>query len=167
MELVEIVSQLIFSIVLIVLVWLAVVKYIKYLNQKAIIDYKTYTTGIGIKRYVDETLNEYITESMEEILTTDPMYISAVSLNSELETDLIKKVSKQVLTFMPESFKDQMRMVYDIDRTVNAKGETGLTNIVVRKTYLLVLKSSVAVNSGNNPGDNLQDIANVINNKSE
>lgn len=165
MELISIVSQMVFNIILVVLAWVAVARIIKYLNQKSIIDYKTYNIGTGIKHYVDETLGEYITDAMEEIITTDPKFIGSPALNSDLEIELIKRTSHQVLSFMSESFKDQMRMVYDIDRPIKIdnKFESGLTNIVTRRVYLEVLKISVATNNANS---GLKDIANYIN-KSE
>ena len=42
-------------------------KAIQYYNQKSIFDYKVYMTSMGLKKYVDDTLDEYITDSMEEI----------------------------------------------------------------------------------------------------
>lgn len=162
MELISILSQMVFNIVLVILVWIAVARMIKYLDQKSIIDYKIHNIGIGLKHYVDETLNEYITDAMEEIITTDPKYIGTPALNSELEADLIKKIANQVLTFMPEAFKDQMRMVYDIDRPIvtNKKVEKCLVNIVTRKVYSAVLRVSVATNNANG---GLKDIADSIN----
>lgn len=142
----------------IVFIFLAVRKIIAYYNQKTIIDYKSYITSMGIKHYVDDTLDEYITDALEEIVTTDPKYIGAETINSENEKDLLQKVTNQVVTFLPESFAEQMRKVYNIDIMVD--NVPGMIDIITRKTYLKIMTLAVKANSMKDQEMNINQIIN-------
>ena len=153
------VISIIFICILILLILGLIVlkKIINYFNKKYELDYKVYLTSTGIKNYVDTTLDEYITDALEEIVTTDPEYIGKHVINPAAEKDLLTKVVHQVIIFMPESFKEQMRKVYNIDIIVDS-GTTGLIDIVTRKAYVKILTLAVAANSVKKDTMNIQDI---------
>lgn len=143
----------------IVLLFLAIRKAISYYNQKSVMDYKQYMTSMGIKHYVDETLDEYITDALEEIITTDPNYIGLETINSENEKDLLQKVTNQVVTFLPESFAEQMRKVYNIDILVD-NNVPGMIDIITRKTYLKIMTLAVKANSMKSEQTSINQILN-------
>lgn len=127
-------------------------KAIQYYNQKSILDYKVYMTSMGLKKYVDDTLDEYITDSMEECLTTNPKFIDKNYVNSDDEKELLSIILTQVIMYIPESFKEQMRNVYNIDRIVDEDGTTGFTDLVTRRVYNKILTLTVAANTVKDQG---------------
>lgn len=141
------ISILILSITFVAAIVLIGRKIIQYYNQRAILDYKAYIIGMGLKKYVDDTLNEYIMDSIEENITTNPKYIEKTTLNSKDELELLTKVVNQVIIFMPESFKEQMRKVYDIDRVIDDAGNIGLNDIVTRRAYSKIMALAISANS--------------------
>lgn len=122
-------------------------KAIQYYNQKSILDYKRYITSMGLKKYVDDTLDEYITDFIEEYLTTNPKYIDKTYINSEDEKELLQNILTQVIMYIPDSFKEQMRNVYNIDRIIDNDGTTGFTDIITRKVYNKILTLAVTANT--------------------
>ena len=102
---------------------------------------------MGLKKYVDDTLDEYITDFIEEYLTTNPKYIEKTFINSEDEKELLQNILTQVIMYIPESFKEQMRNVYNIDRIVDNDGTTGFTDLVTRKVYNKILTLAVTANT--------------------
>lgn len=147
------------SIVGLILIFLMTRQIIFYYKQKSVLDYKVYVSSMGIKHYVDETLDEYITDSLEEIVTTDPKYIGKQTINSENEKDLLQKVVNQVIIFLPESFEEQMRKVYKID-IVTEDGISGLIDIVTRKAYVKIMALAVRANSMKEDTTNINEILN-------
>lgn len=122
-------------------------KAIQYYNQKSILDYKVYMTSMGLKKYVDDTLDEYITDFIEEYLTTNPKYIDKTYVNSEDEKELLSAILTQVIMYIPESFKEQMRNVYNIDRIIDNDGTTGFTDLITRRVYNKILTLAVTANT--------------------
>lgn len=149
-ELIHLIFDCCIAIVLIVIIFAVIIvarKAIQYFNQKSILDYKVYMTSMGLKKYVDDTLDEYITDFIEEYLTTNPKYIDKTYINSEDEKELLQTILTQVIMYIPDSFKEQMRNVYNIDRIVDNDGTTGFTDLVTRKVYNKILTLAVTANT--------------------
>ena len=143
---------LIILVSIFILIFKIAIKAIKYYEQKSILDYKVYLTSMGLKNYVDSTLDDYITDFLEEYLTTNPKYINKTYINSDDEREILTDVLTQVIMYIPESFKEQMRNVYNIDRIIDNDGTTGFTDLITRKVYNKILTLSVAANTVKDDG---------------
>lgn len=158
MEMVNSILSILMMVILCTSVTIITIKICKYLKTKTIIDYKNQITSIGIKHYVDQTLNEYIIDALEDEIKTNPNFINKMVITPKDEEFLLKKITEQVMKFMSDSFKEQMRMVYNIDIIVDNKGTIGLFDLVTRKVYHTILEFSIKANTPRSENLNIQTL---------
>ena len=79
-------------------------------------------------------------------------FIDKDYVNSDDEKELLSIILTQVIMYIPESFKEQMRNVYNIDRIVDDDGTTGFTDLVTRRVYNKILTLTVAANTVKDQG---------------
>lgn len=158
MEMVNSILSILMMVILCTSATIITIKICKYLKTKTIIDYKNQITSIGIKHYVDQTLNEYILDALEDEIKTNPDFINKMVITPKDEEFLLKKITEQVMKFMSDSFKEQMRMVYNIDIIVDNKGTIGLFDLVTRKVYHTILEFSIKANTPRSENLNIQTL---------
>lgn len=159
MEIIVSILSVVSQIILIISLILIVIKVYKYYTDKYKLEYKNHLLNLGLKAYVDKTLNEYIIDSLEEEIKINPDFINKIVLTPDDEQTLLKIITTNVLEFMSDTFKEQLRSVYNID-IILEEGQDGLTDIVTRKTYIQILELSIKMNTPRNTNVNIQKMMN-------
>ena len=159
MEIIVSILSIVSQIILIISLVLIVIKVYKYYTGKYKLEYKSHLLNLGLKTYVDKTLNEYIIDSLEEEIKINPDFINKIVLTPDDEQTLLKIITTNVLEFMSDTFKEQLRSVYNIDIILEEQ-QDGLTDIVTRKTYVQILELSIKMNTPRNTNINIQKMMN-------
>ena len=153
------------SIILFVIISLTIIivasKIIKYFDTKTKIEYKSLMLNTGLKKYVDECLEEYINDYIQEYIMVTPEFIDKIVINNDDEKKILTDVTNHVITFLPESFKEKLGQVYRIGfRYTNKNGITvdALTDIITRKVYTKVLILATASKTPKDEITTIQDL---------
>jgi hypothetical protein len=153
-------SIIIFLLISITIIIVSI-KIIKYFDTKSKIEYKSLMLNTGLKKYVDECLEEYINDYMQEYIMVTPEFIDKIVINSDDEKKILIDVTNHVITFLPDSFIEKLGQVYRIGfkyKNKNGIVVDALTDIITRKVYTKVLILATASKTPKDEITTIQDL---------
>ena len=140
------------SLLFLITLFILISKYLNYKKEKMLykkekmfIEDRNFKLNLDIRRQVDEELDGYILFAFNEYISLDPHFIGIKIITKEDEKKIMKNVSERALALMSNTFVERLGCVYDVNLTLD-KDTTLLTDLVIKKVYLLTLNYAIEKN---------------------